>query len=101
VGNIILKTIEGLAMFIAGGVSRELGTLPKFFAQLDYTQYGGAPLLGVDGISIVCHGSSRREAVYHGIGAAADCVEKGILDLQKESLALLENAISNQDNQEG
>ena len=102
VGNIILKTIEGMAIFIAQGVSRELGTLPKFFAQLDYTQYGGAPLLGIDGISVVCHGSSNREAVYNGICVAADCVEKGILELQKESLTALENAIPNQDdNQEG
>lgn len=101
VGNIILKTIEGMAMFMAQGISRELGALPRFFAQLDYSQYGGAPLLGTDGISVVCHGSSRREAVYHGICAAADCVRKGILELQKESLTVLENAISNQDNQEG
>jgi len=86
VGNIILKTIEGLAVFIAKGVGREIGSVPQFFNQLDYTQYGGAPLLGVDGISIVCHGSSRREAVYNGLQAAADCVEKDIVKLQKESL---------------
>jgi len=101
VGNIVLKTIEGMAMFVAQGISRELGKLPNFFAELDYTQYGGAPLLGIEGISIVCHGSSRREAVYHGICAAADCVEKGIIELQKESLIMLEKAISNQNNQEG
>jgi len=86
VGNIILKTIEGMAMFIAKGVSRELGSVPEFFTQLDYTQYGGAPLLGVDGISIVCHGSSRREAVFNGLQVAADCVDKDIVKLQKESL---------------
>lgn len=86
VGNIILKTIEGLAMFVAQGVSRELGSVPAFFKQLDYTQYGGAPLLGVDGISIVCHGSSRREAVCNGLQVAADCVAKNIVNLQKESL---------------
>ena len=102
VGNIILKTIEGMAIFIAQGVSRELGTMPKFFAQLDYTKYGGAPLLGIDGISVVCHGSSNQEAVFNGICVAADCVEQGILELQKESLTALENAIPNQDdNQEG
>ncbi len=102
VGNIILKTIEGMAIFIAQGVSRELGTMPKFFAQLDYTKYGGAPLLGIDGISVVCHGSSNQEAVFNGICVAADCVGTVILELQKESLTALENAIPNQDdNQEG
>lgn len=101
VGNIILKTIEGMAMFIARGVSRELGRVPEFFARLDYTQYGGAPLLGVDGISMVCHGSSRRDAVYNGLRAAADCIDKSIVTLQKDSLAVLEKSVSNQDNQEG
>lgn len=92
VGNVVLKTVEGLALFIARGVSKELGMMPSFFARVDYTQYGGAPLLGVEGISMVCHGSSRREAVYHGMRAAEECVGKGMIDRQKRALALLKAA---------
>lgn len=101
VGNIILKTVEGLAMFIARGVSKELGMTPSFFSRLDYSQYGSAPLLGIDGISMVCHGSSRREAVYHGIRAAERCVNQRIIELQKKALAVSIDSESNQANQEG
>lgn len=86
-GNIVLKTIEGVSLFIARNVARELGTLPSFFNKMDYTKIGGAPLLGVNGISIVCHGSSRREAVYNGLCVARDCIEKDIVRKQAEMLA--------------
>lgn len=89
VGNVILKTIEGLAMYIARGVSKELGMTPNFFGRLDYTQYGGAPLLGVNGISMVCHGSSRRNAVFNGLRAVDDCFRKGMVELQKKALIQL------------
>jgi glycerol-3-phosphate acyltransferase PlsX len=36
----------------------------------DFTEYGGAPLLGVDGICIVCHGRSNGKAIHNAIGAA-------------------------------
>lgn len=99
VGNVILKTIEGLAMYIARGVSKELGMTPNFFGRLDYTQYGGAPLLGVDGISMVCHGSSRRNAVFNGLRAVDDCFRKGMVELQKRALIQLTSTAG--ENQEG
>ncbi|NLB87930.1 MAG: phosphate acyltransferase PlsX, partial [Syntrophomonadaceae bacterium] len=51
VGNILLKTIEGMAEYLAVNIKKETGSLPNFFKKLDYTQIGGAPLLGIDGIS--------------------------------------------------
>lgn len=85
-GNIVLKTMEGLAMNLAGSCMAETGKLPQVFAQLDYTKIGGAPLLGVDGISIVCHGSSKKQAVASGIRTAVKCVEKNIIAMLKEAL---------------
>jgi glycerol-3-phosphate acyltransferase PlsX len=70
-GNIVLKTMEGMAAFVASGCVKELGRMPSFFQQIDYTRVGGAPLLGVDGVSIVCHGSSKREAVSNGLKIAS------------------------------
>jgi len=87
-GNIVLKTIEGMAIFMAEGIARELGgKLPRIFSEWDYTRIGGAPLLGVNGVSIVCHGSSKREAVFSGINIAENCVKNGIVEKQKKALS--------------
>lgn len=85
-GNLLLKTIEGLALFAAQSCSQELGQTPEFFAKFDYSRVGGVPLLGVDGISIVCHGSSKREAVFNGIKIAVECREKEMVNKQKLTL---------------
>jgi glycerol-3-phosphate acyltransferase PlsX len=45
---------------------------------LDYSQYGGAPLLGVKGVSIICHGSSNTNAIHHAIRVAVQSVEVGL-----------------------
>lgn len=86
VGNIVLKTLEGAAMFIAREVLKEFGRLPAIFDRLDYTKVGGAPLLGVDGISIVCHGSSNSDAVYAGMKAAQSCISNDIVALQRSEI---------------
>ncbi len=86
VGNVVLKTIEGMAGFIAGNIIKESGSLPKFFKKLDYTQVGGAPLLGINGVSIVCHGSSKSEAVYNGMNVAEQCYNSRIVEIQQEEL---------------
>lgn len=85
-GNILLKSLEGLALFSAQVCSQELGHLPEFFTKFDYTRVGGAPLLGVDGVSIVCHGSSKREAVFNGIKIAVECLAKEMVNRQKMAL---------------
>ena len=86
-GNVLLKTMEGMALFIAKGILDAGGPLPAFFQRLDYTQTGGAPLLGVNGLSIVCHGSSKREAVYNGLKIAEDCYNKNIIEMQQLELS--------------
>lgn len=88
-GNILLKALEGTVFFLATGIKEELGTIPITFAKLDYTQIGGAPLLGVNGISVVCHGSSRRETVCNGIKIAADSVKNDIVNKQLQELSKL------------
>lgn len=85
-GNILLKSMEGMAMFVARAIAKELGRVPDFFSSFDYTKVGGAPLLGVNGISVVCHGSSKREAVYNGIRIAANCVKNDIVKMQQSGL---------------
>lgn len=85
-GNIVLKTMEGMAMFLARLITVETGQLPAFFSRLDYTKAGGAPLLGINGVSIVCHGSSKREAVFNGIRIAAECVTREMVKMQQEEL---------------
>jgi len=85
-GNLLLKTIEGLALFAAQSCSLELDHVPEFFAKFDYSRVGGAPLLGVDGVSIVCHGSSKRDAVFNGIKIAVECLEKEMVNRQKIAL---------------
>jgi glycerol-3-phosphate acyltransferase PlsX len=85
-GNILLKSLEGMAMFLGKACYEEMGKLPSVFQQFDYSRVGGAPLLGVDGVSIVCHGSSKREAVFNGIRIAEQCVAREMV--QRQILAL-------------
>lgn len=86
VGNVVIKTLEGAAMFIAREVVKEFGRLPAVFDKLDYTKIGGAPLLGVNGISIVCHGSSNSDAVYYGMKAAYECCQNDIITMQRNAI---------------
>lgn len=99
-GNILLKTLEGLAgvLFeqikerITSNLVRKLGALAvkpglKEIAQMmDYAEYGGAPLLGVNGISIICHGSSKAKAIMNAIRVARECVQVGLIEQIREDL---------------
>lgn len=86
-GNILLKAMEGIGGFLARACTQEIGYTPSVFAKFDYSKIGGAPLLGIAGVSIVCHGSSKREAVYNGIRIAEECVVKDIISLQRNALS--------------
>lgn len=91
VGNVALKLSEGLGMSLSRVLKRELlssGILPKlgsllaksafrrFAKVVDYAEYGGAPLLGLQGISIVCHGRSNAKAICSATRMAVLFVEK-------------------------
>ncbi len=76
VGNVLLKFYESVASFIVGLLKNSLGeidsshNLDEVFRVLDYTETGGAPLLGVNGIAIICHGGSPPKAIRNAIGVA-------------------------------
>ena len=100
-GNVIIKLTEGLAKFLkdmireeitSRGVSKVGGLLakPAFDAvgrRTDYREYGGAPLLGIDGVVIVGHGRSDALAIRNGIRMAAQTVENGVLEAIKQGIA--------------
>jgi glycerol-3-phosphate acyltransferase PlsX len=74
VGNVVLKFYEAVAPMIAD-LLRKAGADDKLiggaFRQLDYSSYGGAPLLGVNGISIIAHGKSSARALKNAVKVAA------------------------------
>jgi glycerol-3-phosphate acyltransferase PlsX len=79
VGNVLLKFYEALApvliTMVADGAGIDRALLAGTFKHLDYNQYGGAPLLGVRGVSIISHGSSTPVAIKNALGVAARAVE--------------------------
>ncbi len=81
VGNVILKFYESVAHLFVKLVKERvpdvLGRpeIKELFRFLDYSEYGGAPLLGVKGISIICHGSSTGNAIKNAIRVAVQSVE--------------------------
>jgi glycerol-3-phosphate acyltransferase PlsX len=81
VGNVLLKFYESVAQFTIGLLEKELRdsdqalNLEEVFRILDYAEYGGAPLLGVGGISIICHGESSPRAIRNAIAVAARAVK--------------------------
>jgi len=90
VGNVLLKFYESMAGFILGllresGV-REHAELESMLRFLDYTEYGGAPLLGVDGVVIICHGSSPPRAIRNAIRAAIDSATSGMVTDMRRAL---------------
>jgi glycerol-3-phosphate acyltransferase PlsX len=86
VGNVLLKFYESVAQFIVGYLRRHLqraGTqveLDEALYVLDYSEYGGAPLLGVNGVSIICHGSSSPKAIRNAIRVAAQAVRTSMVE---------------------
>jgi phosphate acyltransferase len=77
-GNIVLKTSEGLVEAIDDVLDAALRDVPagreafeRFRRRMDYSEYGGAPLLGVAGLTIVAHGRSSPRAMRNAIAMAA------------------------------
>lgn len=88
VGNIVLKVSEGLAEAIGSMLKREIGSrfwsrigyllarpaFASFKKRIDYAEYGGAPLLGIQGTGMICHGGSDSRAIMNAIGLARESV---------------------------
>ncbi len=81
VGNVILKFYEGVAPLMMhtlrkAGVNEE--QLEASLRHLDYSEHGGAPLLGVKGVSIIAHGKSSPRAIKNAVKVAAQAVTSGM-----------------------
>jgi len=105
-GNIALKSMEGVASF-AGEVLKSafqknipsrLGyllsrkSLSEAYRRLDYAEYGGAPLIGLDGVAIIAHGGSNPRAIQNAIRAARDAVDQEINRHIAEALSEIDTA---------
>ena len=81
IGNILLKFYESVGTLLLRLMERGDGSVLKHpdvrraFHFLDYSQYGGGPLLGVKGVTVICHGSSPANAIKHAIRIAVHSVE--------------------------
>jgi glycerol-3-phosphate acyltransferase PlsX len=100
-GNIVLKLIEGYSddfltsvrqigrVFTSASnqqgrkLLRDIG-LNAWTQRMDYTEYGGASLLGVNGNVIIAHGRSQARAIMNAIGLARDTIERGIMEKFRE-----------------
>ena len=100
VGNVVLKVSEGMAEFLlrtVGGallkaltVERDLAarTLSQLTQQFRYQESGGAPLLGIDGVCIICHGSSDSDSIRNALKMATQMSEHHINAQIVEELSL-------------
>ena len=93
-GNVVLKTGEGVGELIFAELRRAIGSkwwgklaglalmpdLRKARRRLDYSEYGGAQLLGVDGVTVIGHGRSNARAMANAVRAARNAVENGVVD---------------------
>jgi phosphate acyltransferase len=99
VGNVVLKVCEGVFEFVMKVVGKEVMStlkseiplaqlaLQNIIKRYDYQELGGAPLLGVDGICIICHGSSKERAIEIALNVAAKHARAGLNALIVKELA--------------
>lgn len=100
VGNIVLKVGEGLAEALMKMLKRDIAELitgrlgymmiksavKSFRKKVDYSEYGGALLLGINGTSLICHGRSSAKAIKNAIKVASEMAKKEIYRRISESL---------------
>ncbi|HET7637126.1 MAG TPA: phosphate acyltransferase PlsX [Ktedonobacteraceae bacterium] len=103
VGNVVLKVSEGLSEVLLGLIKAEMTkSLPNKLAalvlqsdlrnmgkRLDYAEYGGLPLLGVNGVAIISHGRSNAKAIKNALRVARQTAETGVAQAIAEGLAKL------------
>ncbi|HBE44669.1 MAG TPA: phosphate acyltransferase PlsX [Deltaproteobacteria bacterium] len=100
VGNVALKISEGIAesllSFFKESVEKSITKRIGYFfmkdafeelrKKVDYSEHGGAPLLGVDGICIICHGKSDEKAIKNAIRLARNFIDKNLNESIKETM---------------
>jgi glycerol-3-phosphate acyltransferase PlsX len=101
-GNVTLKLAEGLSggilkMLAAGArkadpvlAEQMMPILKGLFEQYDYHEYGGAPLMGVNGVCLICHGSSQPRTIANAIRRACQFVHSGVNKAIRDRLASVE-----------
>jgi glycerol-3-phosphate acyltransferase PlsX len=108
VGNIVLKTAEGLAKTMLAMIKREVKKRPlalcgalmsksAFKAVKDHTnpdQYGGAPLVGVNGVAIIAHGKSNDIAIFNALKTAQKLVKKNFVEDVANKIAALKDVFA-------
>ena len=101
-GNVVLKTLEGGMRTVVRGLLSAFASKPEYkehadalmpallevYATLDPETYGGAMLLGVDGVCIIGHGSSSAKAMFNAIGVAVDMVEANLVEHVRTAIAI-------------
>lgn len=107
-GNIALKLTEGLAEGLVKTIEKEIAlaspelcesfkpVVKRVWANHDYAEYGGAPLLGVNGVCIICHGSSTHVAIRNAVRVATEYLKRDLnsiiaADLAEEAAAARPN----------
>src|SRR5947209_6004781 len=103
VGNVVLKVSEGLSEALLGMIRTEMtrslpnklaaavlrSDLRKMGKRLDYAEYGGLPLLGINGSAIIAHGRSNAKAIKNALRVARQTAETGVASAIAEGLARL------------
>ena len=113
-GNIALKVSEGLVEVVEELLREELNrtftsslglllsrrAFRRFRRRVDYSEYGGAPLLGVGGVCVVGHGRSSPKAVRNAVAMAYRFAKEGFVDRVRQEIALLPTAGGSEDRRE-
>lgn len=100
VGNIVLKLSEGLAEAVGSMLREEIQksiickigyllarpAFSRFKKKVDYAEYGGAPLLGINGVGMICHGGSNVKAIKNAIHFASDYAAKAVNQRMAEKI---------------
>lgn len=106
VGNVSIKLAEGLATGLIKKMAQMIASedpklaeafkpiIRQFYADYDYHEYGGAPLLGVNGISLICHGSSEARTITNAIVRAKQFATSGVNQHIIEQLATIHEEVS-------
>jgi phosphate acyltransferase len=107
VGNVVLKLSEGLSRMILATIRKELTAGPissvgallakpafdRVRKQMDYEEYGGAPLLGVNGVSIISHGRSGAKAIKNAIRVAVQAADAHMPEMIAQGLQSMSQGI--------
>ena len=100
VGNVVLKLSEGLVETVGKMLKEEIeqsflakagyllahSAFARFKKKVDYAEYGGAPLLGINGVGMISHGGSNPKAIKNAIRFAHDYAQKGVNQKVAEKL---------------